>query len=41
MRSLVLQGWVLDKLSICGAVIVVTGLVLTWLSVRAIDNYDR
>ncbi len=41
LRSLVLEGWVLDKLAICCGVIVVTGLVLTWLSVRAIDGYDR
>jgi ABC-2 type transport system permease protein len=41
LRSLVLEGWVLDKLAICGGVILVTGLVLTWLSVRAIDGYDR
>jgi ABC-2 type transport system permease protein len=41
LRSLVLEGWVLDKLAICLGVIVITGLVLTWLSVRAIDAYDR
>ncbi|HEV3319364.1 MAG TPA: ABC transporter permease [Solirubrobacteraceae bacterium] len=41
LRSLVLEGWVLDKLLICCGVILVTGLVLTWLSVRAIDGYDR
>ncbi|MBV9214157.1 MAG: ABC transporter permease [Actinobacteria bacterium] len=41
LRSLVLQGWVLDKLAICLGVIVATGLVLTWLSVRAIEGYDR
>jgi ABC-2 type transport system permease protein len=41
LRSLVLEGWVLDKLAICGGVILVTGLLLTWLSVRAIENYDR
>ncbi|HEX8073408.1 MAG TPA: ABC transporter permease [Thermoleophilaceae bacterium] len=41
LRSLVLNGWVWDKLAICMGVIVVTGLVLTWLSVRAIENYDR
>jgi len=41
LRSLVLEGWVLDKLAICGGVILATGLVLTWLSVRAIDGYDR
>jgi ABC-2 type transport system permease protein len=41
LRSLVLEGWVLDKLAICCGVILVTGIVLTWLSVRAIDGYDR
>jgi ABC-2 type transport system permease protein len=41
LRSLVLEGWVLDKLAICFGVIVVTGLLLTWLSVRTIENYDR
>jgi ABC-2 type transport system permease protein len=41
LRSLVLEGWVLDKLAICCGVILVTGIVLTWLSVRAIDAYDR
>jgi ABC-2 type transport system permease protein len=41
LRSLVLEGWVLDKLAICCGVILATGLVLTWLSVRAIDGYDR
>jgi ABC-2 type transport system permease protein len=41
LRSLVLEGWVLDKLAICLGVIVLTGIVLTWLSVRAIESYDR
>ncbi|TML27397.1 MAG: ABC transporter permease [Actinobacteria bacterium] len=41
LRSLVLQGWVPGKLAICVAVIVATGLGLTWLSVRAIERYDR
>jgi len=41
LRSLVLEGWVLDKLAICCGVILATGVVLTWLSVRAIDAYDR
>jgi ABC-2 type transport system permease protein len=41
LRSLVLEGWVWHKLAICGGVILVTGLVLTWLSVRAIERYDR
>jgi ABC-2 type transport system permease protein len=41
LRSLVLQGWVPGKLAICAGVIVATGLILTWLSVRAIEGYDR
>ena len=41
LRSLVLQGWVVDKLAICLAVIVTTALILTWLSVRVIERYDR
>jgi ABC-2 type transport system permease protein len=41
LRSLVLDGWVWHKLAICVGVIVVTGLVLTWLSVRAIEKYDQ
>jgi ABC-2 type transport system permease protein len=41
LRSLVLQGWVPGKLAICAGVIVGTGLLLTWLSVRAIEGYDR
>lgn len=41
LRSLVLEGWVWHKLAICLAIIVATGLVLTWLSVRAIESYDR
>jgi ABC-2 type transport system permease protein len=41
LRSLVLDGWNLDKLGVCLAVIVATGLVLTWLSVRTIESYDR
>ncbi|HTR89313.1 MAG TPA: ABC transporter permease [Solirubrobacteraceae bacterium] len=41
LRSLVLEGWVLHKLAICVGVIVLTGLVLTVLSVRTIEAYDR
>jgi ABC-2 type transport system permease protein len=41
LRSLVLNGWVLDKLAICLGVILATGAILTWLSLRAIENYDR
>jgi ABC-2 type transport system permease protein len=41
LRSLVLEGWVWDKLGICVGVILVTGLFLTLLSVRTIEAYDR
>jgi ABC-2 type transport system permease protein len=41
LRSLVLEGWVLQKLGICLGVIILTGIMLTFLSVRAIDTYDR
>ena len=41
LRSLVLQGWVLHKLAIRMGVIVATGLLLTWLSVRTIERFDR
>ncbi len=41
LRSLVLEGWVLDKLAICSGVILLTGALLTWLSLRAIETYDR
>ncbi|MEX2253169.1 MAG: ABC transporter permease [Thermoleophilaceae bacterium] len=41
LRSLVIQGWDVDKLLVCLAVTILTGLLLTWLSVRAIRNYDR
>jgi ABC-2 type transport system permease protein len=41
LRSLVLEGWVWHKLGICLGVILLTGFVLTWLSVHAIENYDR
>ncbi len=41
LRSLIIQGWVLDKLLIAIAVIVSMTAVLTALSLRAIANYDR
>jgi ABC-2 type transport system permease protein len=41
LRSLVIQGWDLDKLAVCVGVIVVMGAVLTALSLRAIATYDR
>jgi ABC-2 type transport system permease protein len=41
LRSLVLEGWVWDKLAVCVLVIVVVGLLLSALSVRAIETYDQ
>jgi ABC-2 type transport system permease protein len=41
LRSLVIQGWDLDKLAVCMVVILVMGVVLTGLSLRAIATYDR
>jgi ABC-2 type transport system permease protein len=41
LRSLVLEGWALEKLGICVGVIFVTGVILTVLSVRTIEAYDR
>jgi ABC-2 type transport system permease protein len=41
LRSLVIQGWDVDKLAVCVAVIVAMGAVLTGLSLRAIATYDR
>jgi ABC-2 type transport system permease protein len=41
LRSLVIEGWVLDKLALCMLVIVAMGAVLTALSLRAIATYDR
>ncbi len=41
LRSLVIQGWDLDKLGACVLVILVMGVVLTGLSLRAIATYDR
>ncbi|HWH44191.1 MAG TPA: ABC transporter permease [Thermoleophilaceae bacterium] len=40
LRSLVIQGWDLDKLAACMGVIVGLGVVLTALSLRAIARYD-
>jgi ABC-2 type transport system permease protein len=41
LRSLIIEGWIVDKLAACAAVIVgLTGL-LTALSLRAIATYDR
>jgi ABC-2 type transport system permease protein len=41
LRSLVIQGWDADKLAACAGVIVLMGIVLTGLSLRAIATYDR
>jgi ABC-2 type transport system permease protein len=41
LRSLVIDGWVWDKLVVCLGVIVVLTAVLTALSLRAIATYDR
>ena len=41
LRSLVIEGWDLDKLAACCGVIVGLTLVLTALSLRAIATYDR
>jgi ABC-2 type transport system permease protein len=41
IRSLIIDGWVVDKILVCLAVILVMGIVLTGLSLRAIANYDR
>jgi ABC-2 type transport system permease protein len=41
IRSLIIDGWVLDKILVCAAVIVVMGVVLVGLSLRAIATYDR
>ena len=41
LRSLVLDGFVASKILACVAVIVVSGVVLTSLSLRAIQAYDK
>lgn len=41
LRSLVLEGFVLADIAACLGVIVVTGTVLTVLSLRILANYDR
>lgn len=40
LRSLIIEGWDLDKLGACVAVIIVMGIVLTALSLKAISEYD-
>jgi ABC-2 type transport system permease protein len=41
IRSLIIDGWVVDKILVCLGVILVMGVVLISLSLRAIANYDR
>jgi ABC-2 type transport system permease protein len=41
LRSLIIDGWVVDKLLVCVGVILVMGVVLIGLSLRAIETYDR
>ena len=41
LRSLIIEGWDLDKLAACCGVILAMGVVLTGLSLRAIATYDR
>jgi ABC-2 type transport system permease protein len=41
LRSLVLEGWNLGKVGLCLGVTVAIGLLLTGLSVRAIETYDQ
>jgi ABC-2 type transport system permease protein len=41
LRSLILDGWVVDKILVCLGVILAMGVVLIGLSLRAIKNYDR
>jgi ABC-2 type transport system permease protein len=41
IRSLVIDGWDAGKIGVCLLVIVLMGIVLTGLSLRAIATYDR
>jgi ABC-2 type transport system permease protein len=41
LRSLIIDGWVLDKILVCIGVILVMGVALIGLSLRAIETYDR
>jgi ABC-2 type transport system permease protein len=41
IRSLIIDGWVVDKILVCLGVILVMGVALTGLSLRAIARYDR
>jgi len=40
LRSLIIDGWVVDKILVCIGVILAMGLVLIGLSLRAIKGYD-
>ena len=41
LRSLIIDGWVIDKILVCLGVILAMGVVLIGLSLRAIKTYDR
>ena len=41
LRSLILDGWVVDKILVCLGVTLAMGVVLIGLSLRAIETYDR
>ena len=41
LRSLIIDGWVIDKILVCLGVTLAMGVVLIGLSLRAIKNYDR
>jgi len=41
LRSLIIDGWVVDKILVSIGVILVMGVVLIGLSLRAIETYDR
>jgi ABC-2 type transport system permease protein len=41
IRSLIIDGWVVDKILVCLGVTLIMGVVLIGLSLRAIATYDR
>ncbi len=41
LRSLIIDGWVWGQIAVCVGVIFGMGVILTLLSLRAIDTYDR
>ncbi|HEY6638818.1 MAG TPA: ABC transporter permease [Solirubrobacterales bacterium] len=41
LRSLIIDGWVVDKILVCLGVTIAMGIVLIGLSLRAIKTYDR